>query len=385
VRKSKYTALLSLLFAVHAFAQAPAYAPVILTQQDSSGNTVGLVMHSFLFPVTTQNPAQPGEVLTLFATGLGPTSPAVPAGTPTPSSPPVITTTTPTVTAGGQRVPVVVSELAPGAIGLYQVTFALPGGCLSGNQPLLLTIGGMASKAVTLPIASSSGPAICAAVNGASFAAGAPVSPGAIVSLFGALLASGTATAASIPLPTLLSTTSLTVNGIAAPLFFVSPTQINLQIPWETKPGAAAFEVISGSTSSGPLRFPVAAANPGIFTSGNNRAIVQNQDYSINDTGNPAAAGSYITVYLTGGGPIDNAVPTGAANPSSPLSSVTAPYSASIGGKPAKVLFLGLSPGFVGLYQANLQVPQLSSGDYPVIITVGGVSSNAPLLAVSGL
>src|SRR5262249_19709088 len=157
-----------------------------------------------------------------------------------------------------------VSELAPGATGVYEVTFALPGGCLSGNQPVVLTIGGTTSKTVTLQLASLSTPTICAAVNGASFAAGAPVAPGAIVSLSAALLASGPSTAASTPLPTSLSNTSLTVNGVAAPLFFVSPTQINVQIPWETKPGTATFVLTSGSASSGPVRLPVAAANPGI-------------------------------------------------------------------------------------------------------------------------
>ena len=228
-------------------------------------------------------------------------------------------------------------------------------------------------------------PAVTGVVNGASFAAGAPVSPGSIVSLFGTLLAGGNASAASTPLPNSLGGTSVSIGGKPAPLFFVSPTQINAQVPWETQPGSASVIVTSNSVPSAALSFTVAAATPAIFTFGTNRAVVQNQDYTLNNTGNPAAVGSYITAYLTGGGPLDNAVSTGAANPLSPLSSVTAPYSATIGGQAANMLFLGLAPGFVGLYQANLQVPQLSSGDYPLVITVGGAKSNAPMITVSAI
>jgi uncharacterized protein (TIGR03437 family) len=227
-------------------------------------------------------------------------------------------------------------------------------------------------------------PLITGVVNGASFTAGAPVAPGSIISLFGTLLASSTANAASTPLPSNLGNTSVSIGGKAAPLFFVSSTQINAQVPWETPTGTATAIVTSNGTPSAAFQFTVAAANPGIFVFGANRAVVQNQDYSINNAGNPAAPGSDITVYLTGGGALDNPVATGAVNPASPLSHVTASYSATVGGQPASVLFLGLSPGFVGLFQANLQVPQLISGDYPLMITIGGVQSNAPLISVSG-
>jgi len=86
---------------------------------------------------------------------------------------------------------------------------------------------------------------------------------------------------------------------------------------------------------------------------------------------------------MTGQGPVSPSVATGAAAPSSPLSNATAPASATIGGQNAPIKFLGLAPGWVGLLQANIQVPNLSFGDYPLIVTIGGVASTSALVTVS--
>ena len=89
-----------------------------------------------------------------------------------------------------------------------------------------------------------------------------------------------------------------------------------------------------------------------------------------------------MTVYLTGIGMLDNAVTTGAAAPGDPLSRAIASATVKIGGVDAQVLFVGLTPGFVGLAQANVTVPQLGAGEYPLEITVGGVASNRPVITV---
>ena len=124
------------------------------------------------------------------------------------------------------------------------------------------------------------------------------------------------------------------------------------------------------------------AVAPGLFLLGQGRAAVLNADYSINLSNQPASAGSYISAFMTGLGPVDNPVPTGLAATANPLSRVTSPVTATIGGQPATVLFAGLAPGFAGVYQVNLTVPQLQPGDYSLAITVGGVASNTGTISV---
>ena len=128
----------------------------------------------------------------------------------------------------------------------------------------------------------------------------------------------------------------------------------------------------------------MASSAPGLFELAGNRGLVFNVDGTLNSTNNAAPSGSVVTAYLTGQGPVDNPVATGAAAPASPLSNATAPASATIGGLNADIQFLGLAPGFVGLLQANIRVPSLPSGDYPLVVTIGGAASNPGLVTVSG-
>jgi uncharacterized protein (TIGR03437 family) len=218
-------------------------------------------------------------------------------------------------------------------------------------------------------------------VNGATFAAG-PVSPGSLITIFGTNLAMTTAQVGTTPLPTTLGGASVSINGVAAPIVYASASQLNVQVPYETSPGSAALTVTSCGGQSAPVSFQVAQAAPYIFPNAGGSAIVQNRDGSINSAANPAAANSAVTVYLTGIGSLDNPAPTGAAAPTAPLSSATLGNSATVGDQNAQVLFLGLTPGFVGLAQANIVVPTLTPGSYPITITVGGSASNTPVLYV---
>jgi uncharacterized protein (TIGR03437 family) len=229
--------------------------------------------------------------------------------------------------------------------------------------------------ALLLPIAAMA--QLSAVVNGASFA-GAPA-PGSVSAIFGSNLATGTATATTVPLPYSLGGITVSVNGTAAPLWYASPTQVNFEMPADAKAGPATIVVGSGPG----FAFTIPQAAPGIFSYGANRAIAVNPDNSLTDSGHPAAPGSIITVYLTGIGPLDNSVPTDAQTPSQPLSRATLPASATIGGQNAPISFLGLTPGGIALAQANITVPNLATGDYPVAITVGGTTSNTPLISVA--
>jgi uncharacterized protein (TIGR03437 family) len=219
-------------------------------------------------------------------------------------------------------------------------------------------------------------------VNAASFAAG-PVAPGSFIALFGQSLAQATAIANSSPLPVLLDGVSLTINGIPAPLYYVSPSQINAQVPFEVAPGNATAVLTTGGSALPGVPLTVQAVAPGLFANASGFVVARNQDGSVNSAGNPAAAGSVITAYGTGEGAVSNPVPTGGAGPTSPLSMVMAAVTATIGGQTAVVSFAGLAPRLVGVFQVNIQVPNLPPGTYPVAVTIGGVASNSALVGVS--
>ncbi|MBY0376211.1 MAG: hypothetical protein K2Q23_19605, partial [Bryobacteraceae bacterium] len=224
-------------------------------------------------------------------------------------------------------------------------------------------------------------PRIRAVVNGASNLA--DVAPGSFATIYGDALAAGTATAAGVPLPAALGGVSVTVNGRPAPLYFVRGDQVNFQVPAATAPGNATAVVQSAGQSSAPFNFNVVAAAPGILVFGDNRAVVQNQDGTLNNTGAGALPGSTIIAYLTGQGALDNPVADGAPAGAAPLSRAALPSSATIGGANAAISFLGLAPGFVGLLQANLVVPAgLAPGDHPLVVTIGGRASNNPRITV---
>jgi uncharacterized protein (TIGR03437 family) len=130
--------------------------------------------------------------------------------------------------------------------------------------------------------------------------------------------------------------------------------------------------------------FSVVRAAPGIFTYGSNLAVAQNQDYTLNAANNPANAGAYVTVYLTGIGPLDNPVGLGQATPSEPYSRTTTAAQATVGGMLAQIAFIGMAPGLVGLAQADVQIPPgLTPGTYPIQIQMGSFLSNAPLITTN--
>jgi uncharacterized protein (TIGR03437 family) len=226
-------------------------------------------------------------------------------------------------------------------------------------------------------------PVINSIANGASFQPA--VSPGSIVTIFGANLVTGSAASApGKPLPTSLAGSMVLINGNAAPLFFASPTQINLQLPYGLAPGSATAVVQSGGVSSAPSTFTVSKASPGIFLNGaSNQAVAVNPDGSVNTAANPVAPGDYLVVYITGVGPVDQSESTNAAPPPTPVATSTLSFSATIGGKTANTPFVGLTSGFIGLGQANVQVPTLPNGSFPLVVTVGGVDSAAAQVTVA--
>jgi len=206
------------------------------------------------------------------------------------------------------------------------------------------------------------------------------IAPGSLVAVYGT--GGVSIPPATFPIPIEVNNVTLNINNTPAPLLFGSSGQINAQVPFEIQPGAGVVTLGEGGSIAGSTNFVVQAVAPGLFLLGQGRAAVLNSDFSINTDAKPAAVGTYIAAFMTGLGPVDNPVPTGQPTPATPLSHVTSTVTATIGGQPATVLFAGLAPGFAGMYQVNLTVPQLAPGDYQLRVTVAGVASNAGTISV---
>ncbi len=208
--------------------------------------------------------------------------------------------------------------------------------------------------------------------------------PGSVFAIFGQNLATSASQAANVPLPTKLLSTTVTVNNEAIPLFYVSQTQIDAQMPWDIPGNTLAAVIVkntgaNGSTSNAVGLYVPATATPGLSFYSNNRAVVVNSDNkTVNSASAPASVGDEVTLYFTGGGPVNAAgkLTSGAGAPSglSPVTDMNA--SITVGGKAAVVDYIGLTPGGIGLYQANFVVPQLAKGSYPVVLTIDGTASN---------
>jgi uncharacterized protein (TIGR03437 family) len=216
--------------------------------------------------------------------------------------------------------------------------------------------------------------------NAASGAAG--VSPGAWTSIFGTNLAASTQTLSSSgitnnEMPTTLGGASVELDGNAAFIDYVSPTQINVLSPADTKTGSVQVTVTNSAGTSAAVSTTLQPVLPGLFTKSNYVSAVRVSDSALLSAAIPAKAGDVIELYGTGFGPTTTTVAPGlvftGAYPTSNNVTVT------IGGVSALVSFAGLvSPG---LYQINLTVPAgVPVGDNAVIATVGGFSTQSTAL-----
>jgi uncharacterized protein (TIGR03437 family) len=212
-------------------------------------------------------------------------------------------------------------------------------------------------------------------VNAASFApAGNPVSPGEFVALYGTHLANVTQSATP-PYPPSVAGVSVLVNGVQAPLSFVSPGQINALVPYATVGPTATFVVNNNNASSNSVEVPVAATAPGVFSldsTGVGRGAILHANFSLVNLASPAKRGETVLIFLTGLGAVDPPVPDGTAGAANPLSKAVATVNALIDGLPATVRYAGLAPLFPGLYQLNIVVPSdlsvTATGPFPLAV-----------------
>ncbi len=224
-------------------------------------------------------------------------------------------------------------------------------------------------------------------VNGASFTTQA-VAPGTIVSLFGTDLAATTQSAVVLPLPNQLAGTTVTFNQIRAPLLFVSPTQVNLQVPFEISGPTVSIVVSTAGGNSRPLVLSSASTSPGMFTrsqTGKGEVTVVHADFRPVTLGDPAEPAEVVSLFATGLGQVEPSIPSGVPAGAGRLYATVVSPIVLVDGLPAAVTFSGLAPGFVGLYQINFQVPATVARGSAVSVTLvaDGRNGNPVTMATS--
>jgi uncharacterized protein (TIGR03437 family) len=220
------------------------------------------------------------------------------------------------------------------------------------------------------------GPQVQLAVGGVSNAATGQqaYAPGMILSVYGTQMGDFIQSAGTIPLPQFLAGFEATVNSVTAPLYYVSPNQVNLQIPYETQPGPATLQ-IGNPYQNATYQFQVVAAAPGIFMF---------PDGTINPS-RTGARGQIVTLYITGDGQVTPSLATGTApNPKAQAPKPRLPVSVTVGGVPAATIeFLGIPTWSVGVTQINFTIPaNAPTGVQPVVVTVGNASSPPATITV---
>ncbi len=234
-------------------------------------------------------------------------------------------------------------------------------------------------------------PRIGAVVNAASLSE--QLAEGTLVSLFGANLAYGSSVSTALPLPVRLNAVEVRLNGTPVPLLFVGPGQINFFLPLGVGRNVE-IETSNVTAASAPLEIELREAAPAIFTltqdgSGQAAALVAGTGLVAGEfpgvAGRNARPGEILEVFCTGLGPVTNPPGLDEAALSDPLARTQLTVTARIGSEVAEVLFSGLAPGFVGVYQVDVRIPDgIEPGDAVTIeFSVGDQVSNQATIGVS--
>lgn len=220
------------------------------------------------------------------------------------------------------------------------------------------------------------------------------LAPGQFITIYGSNLRTGAADAPSAaPYPPSLDGVQVTLGGRVLPLAYSGAGQINAIVPYDVPPNTRQQLIVQTATAySQPETVTIAATQPGVFTQdqsgrGPGAILVQKAGSSVASlvtASNPATAGDALLIFCTGLGTVSPAVAAGAATPASPLSKTDNPVTVTVGGQNAAVLFAGLAPGFVGLYQVNVTVPKgiTPAAGVPLVMTVAGADSVPVTVAI---
>ncbi|MDP9054795.1 MAG: S8 family serine peptidase, partial [Acidobacteriota bacterium] len=249
-------------------------------------------------------------------------------------------------------------------------------GPLPGPNVFTLTAGGLKTSFSALGIAE---PQITAITGIADQSDAGGIAPGSYVSLYGSHLAAETTVAGREILPISLDGVSVsfasdTVNA-GGHLFYVSPGQINVQVPWELEGFSnAVVQVRVGDSVSASVPIGLASWAPE-FLQVNGVAAAVDQSGQVVSSSNPAAQGSIVQLYATGLGPVTNQPNSGYPADSAQLSLTTVLPEITIGDQNAVVQYSGLMPGSAGLYQINVLIPSIEPGTHTVRIHISGALS----------
>lgn len=217
-------------------------------------------------------------------------------------------------------------------------------------------------------LGTASAPRITGLANGASFAQS--FAPGGILSVFGTNLAQGTQVAGALPLTRFSQGIRASINGQTARFYYVSPNQVNLQIPYEVQPGPATLTMSFPQQGSSSVSFTVSPVAPGIFTNADLFTVPQTS----------CRRGETCILFLTGQGGLSPAIQTGEAPALTSLIEdlprPVQPVGMTIGDTPAQIAFAGIPPGLVGVMQINFTVaPNTPVGSQRVVVKVGETES----------
>jgi len=224
-------------------------------------------------------------------------------------------------------------------------------------------------------------PTVESILNAASYSN--RLAPGTWGSIFGSKLSLVSKAALSVPLPYTLGGVSVTVDGVEAPLNFVSPNQINFLIPFESSLGAKVPVVVTTSEGAGaPMNIPLVRDAPALFTQ-NGEGTGMALAFEANFRPLASVGSSPIVLYATGLGPTNPAPVSSALGGSAtePFNRVEDQVQVLIGEVPGTVVFAGLAPGLPGIFQVNV-IPPPNPQSNRLYVSVNGTASSAVTLPI---
>jgi uncharacterized protein (TIGR03437 family) len=281
--------------------------------------------------------------------------------------------------------PIVEAPLLPGSGGSAFTRTLAP--LYDRSAIINLTVSGFTVLAPNYD-ASVAPPLISKVVNAADY--NTQVAPGGLISVFGTQLSPINLATSEMPLPTALADSCMTVNGLPMPILFVSPNQVNAQIPYETVGNVTLILRTPGGTSDN-YNLQILPGAPSVFRSGvagpdtNIPTIVRNDNGLLVTDSNPIHRrdNQALVIYLTGLGQTTPAVASGMPAPSNPLAVAITKPTVTLGGVQLPAIFYGLTPGEVGVNQINVTVPSnVPTGWVPLVISQGGTSTSITVRVV---